>query len=795
MLPVNPLSPATPENSSVAPGAPGMEARWTSSSKDGIGTAYNSASRLWFTLSHGIVNEIYYPCIDQPNTRDLQLLVTDGETFFHEERRDLEHSLTYPEKGALAYQLVNRDPAGRYEIRKTVISDPYLPVLLIDHELVIHDPALHGKLRLYLLLAPHLKGKGGGNSAHIMDLSGSPVLHAWREDCHLACAASPPFSRASAGYVGTSDGYQDILRHREMKWFFQNAPDGNVALTGEVQPNRDGRFLIAVGLGGSRSSAVTPMAQSLVRPFPESLARFVHQWSRVRHQDDENDEFVCHSGDGGSLYRLSRCILQAHEDKLYQGSLIASMSIPWGETKGDEDLGGYHLVWPRDLLHSTSALLISGQTELPLRALVYLTCIQRSDGSMPQNCWIDGTAYWTGQQLDETAAPVMLARRLYQAGALQGFDPWVMVLRAVGCLMLQGPATGQERWEENSGYSPSTLAAVLAAVSSAAAFAAERGETAIHELLLAYADWLHANLAAWTCTGKGTLDPAIPRHFVRIVPAAADHSGPAGDPADLTLEIANGGGTHRASDILDGGFLNLVRYGFLAPDDPLVTDSLKLIDRELKVDFEAGPCWRRYPFDGYGSHPDGSAFDGTGYGGCWPLLTGERGHYELAAGHDALPYLLAMENFANAGGMFPEQIWPLADAGPMKHGQPAGSSMPLCWAHAEYVSLVHSRHAGYPLERIPEAWQRYVAKPPAAPTSAFWSLAHRTREVSRGTRLLVLLEAPTRIRWRTAGLTDWEEISSHHLFARLHLADLGPLTAAIEFQLGADATPWSVKII
>ncbi|MES2921493.1 MAG: glycoside hydrolase family 15 protein [Verrucomicrobiota bacterium] len=775
-------------------GAPGMEPRWTSSSKDGIGTAYNTASRLWFTLSHGIVNEIYYPCIDQPNTRDVQLLLTDGESFVHEERRNLETKLSYPAKGALAYQIVNRDPGGRYEIRKTVISDPYLPVLLMDHELVIHDPALRGKLRLYLLIAPHLKGKGCGNSADIIDLCGSLVLHASRESVHLACGVSPPFVRASAGYVGASDGYQDITRHLAMEWMFRNAPDGNVALTGEIRPGEDGRFLIAIGFGGSLSSAVTPMAQSLVRPFRESFTRFVNQWSRLRHRDDENDAFVCHSGDQGSMYRLSRCILQAHEDKLYQGGMIASMSIPWGEAKGDEDLGGYHLVWPRDLLHSTSVLLVSGQIELPLRALVYLTCIQRDDGSMPQNCWIDGTSYWSGQQLDETAAPVVLARRLHQAGGLQGFDPWVMVTRAVGCLMLNGPSTGQERWEENSGYSPSTLAGVLAAVISAAAFAGERGESAVHELLLAYADWLRANLEAWTCTRKGTLDPTIPRHFVRIVPAAADRSGPAGDPADLTIEIANGGGTHRASDILDGGFLNLVRYGFLAPDDPLVTDSLKLIDRELKVDFEEGPCWRRYPFDGYGSHTDGSAFDGSGYGGCWPLLTGERGHYELAAGRDALPYLLAMENFANDGGMFPEQIWPLDDAGPMKRGQPAGSAMPLCWAHAEYVSLVHSRHVGYPVDRIPEAWQRYVANPAGKCGTAFWSLAHRTREIPAGTRLVVLLDKPTRLRWRTAGSTGWREIETTPVFTRLHIAKFGVQTSMLEFQLDDEPTVWSMGI-
>lgn len=789
-----PLPPPIDQSSEVAFGAPGMPPRWTASSKEGVGTAYHTASRVWFTLSHGIVNEIYYPRIDQPNTRDVQLLVTDGESFVHEERRDLQHEMTYPEKGTLAYQLVNRDPGGRYEIRKTVISDPHLPVVLIDHQLIVHDQALCGKLRLYLLLAPHLSGLGNNNSAEILDWCGAPVLHASRGIRHLTCAARPAFGRASAGYVGASDGWQDIVNHRAMEWAFREAPHGNVALTAEIQPDSEGKFLVAIGLGSSQSGALSPMAQSLSQPFSESYQRYVDQWSRLRYPDDENECITCHTSDGGSIYRLSRCILQAHEDKLFQGSFIASMSIPWGEAKGDEDLGGYHLVWPRDLLHSASALLASGQHEGALRALVYLSCIQRDDGSMPQNCWIDGSAYWKGRQLDETAVPVILAHRLHGVGGLEQFDPWILVSRAIGYLMLNGPATGQERWEENGGYSPSTLAAVMAAILCGSSFAKMRGETEIHDLLLAYCDWLHGNLESWTCTRKGTLDPAIPRHFVRIVPAAEDCCGPAGDPADLTIQLANGGGEHRASDILDAGFLALVRYGFLAPDDLLVTDSLVLIDRELKVDFPGGPCWRRYQFDGYGSHENGNPFDGSGHGGCWPLLTGERGQLELAAGRDAKSFVRAMEIFANDGGMLPEQIWPLPDAGPMTFGESAGSAMPLCWAHAEYINLVHGCVAGHPMDRLPEAWERYGKGSAPAATTSFWSLDHRTPSVPAGNRLVVLLAHDCQLRCRDVGAETWQETSSRPVFASLHTAEIGAIHAATEFQLGDDPKMYRVEI-
>lgn len=775
-------------------GHPGMPPRWTSSSKEGVGTAYHTASRLWFTLSHGIVNEVYYPSIDQPNTRDIQLLITDGETFVHEERSDLDHELSYPEKGVLAYQLTNSDPEGRYLIHKTVISDPYLPVLLIRHRIEIKDQSLRGKLRFFTLLSPSLNGCGSGNDGKIHCHNGAPLLQASREKVTLVAGALPVFKGASVGYVGKSDGFQDLKTHQDLTWLFDSAPDGNVALTGEHTLDDEGSFILAVGFGGQPSSALTPMLQSLAQPFSETYSRFIRQWSRVRHFEDENEILVQHTGDHGSLYRLSRCILQCHEDKLYQGALIASASIPWGEARGDQELDGYHLVWPRDMLHSSLALLISGQTELPLRSLIYLNCIQRKDGSIPQNCWISGEPYWTGHQLDEVAAPIILAHRLAEIDALKEFDPWPLVSRATAFMLLDGPSTEQERWEENSGYSPSTIATVLAAVMATAAFARRHGDDAFHRLLTDYCDWLQAGVKKWTVTEKGTLDEKIPRHFVRIVPEAGDRSGPAGDPAELTVRIANNGGTHRASDIVDAGFLALVRFGFLDPHDPLVTDSLKLIDRELKVDFPGGPCWRRYNYDGYGSRTDGSAFADEGYGGCWPILTGERGHYELDAGNDPCPHITAMENFANEGGMMPEQIWPLDDVGPMKFGHPAGSAMPLCWSHAEYLSLVHSKALGHPVDRLPEAYERYVKNSPPENVPEFWSPGHRVRRIPAGSRLILLLDRQREVRWRPLGSGDWATEPTEFFTDRLAVLDLGEMNSGLEFFLEDQASPQRIEV-
>src|SRR5215467_3365220 len=457
-----------PENS-LAFGAPGIEPRWTSSAKEGVGTAYHTSCRVWFTLSHGIVNEIYYSHVDKPNTRDFQFLISDGETFCHEERRDLDHAIAYPERDCLLYRLTNTEPHRRYRLVKDVLTDPHRSVLLVQTRLEVFDESLRGKLRLYALLAPHLAGYGAGNSGSCSDISDYKLLHAQRENVHLLMACSSGFSRRSVGYVGFSDGWQDLMHHLKMDWQFRTASNGNIALTGEIDLPNTEEFTIAVALGQSYQSAATKLFQSLAEPFEEKREGYVRQWQRALINPEF--DFSSDTSDDGGEYRLSRCVLLAHEDKDFQGAIVASMSIPWGETKGDVDLGGYHLVWTRDLVQSATALLATGQTGTPLRALIWLAAIQRPDGSFPQNSWIDGTAYWSGLQLDQVAFPILLAWRLHKYHALDLFDPRVMIVRAAARLILRAPVTAQERWEENSGYSPSTLAVVIAALACAADWA------------------------------------------------------------------------------------------------------------------------------------------------------------------------------------------------------------------------------------------------------------------------------------------------------------------------------------
>ena len=489
--------------SSVAFGAPGIEPRWTSSAKEGVGTAYHTSCRVWFTLSHGIVNEIYYPHVDQPNTRDFQYLISDGETFCHEEKRDLNHEIEYPERDCLFYRLTNSEPKNRYRLVKDVLTDPHRSVLLVHTKLEVFDKSLRGKLRLYALLAPHLAGCGVGNSGSCSEIGGYKLLHAQREDVHLLMTCSSGFLRRSVGYVGFSDGWQDLMHHFKMDWNFRSASNGNIALTGEIDLPDSGAFTVAVALGRSYQSSATKLFQSLAEPFAEKCEAYVRQWQRAlinREYDFSSD-----TSDDGGVYRLSRCVLLAHEDKVFQGAIVASMSIPWGETKGDLDLGGYHLVWTRDLVQSATALLATGQMGTPLRALIWLAAIQRPDGSFPQNSWIDGTAYWSGLQLDQVAFPILLAWRLHKYHALDLFDPRVMIVRAAARLILRAPVTAQERWEENSGYSPSTLAVVIAALAAAAEWGMETGNTDAADFVFAYADWLAAHLEEWMVTTQGEL--------------------------------------------------------------------------------------------------------------------------------------------------------------------------------------------------------------------------------------------------------------------------------------------------
>ncbi len=726
-------------------GSPGLPPRWTSSAKDAVGTAYSASSRVWFTISHGILNEIYYPTIDRPQIRDMELLITDGQTFFHEEKRDLDSEFSYIDSDSLSVRIVSRDREGCYTLTKQIISDPHYPVVLI-HVHLDGDEQLLSQMRIYALLAPHLNGGGAGNSARVLETAGKRVVLSWKDNTSLALASDCGFSRASCGFVGSSDGWQDLKQNFKMDWEFGSALDGNIAIMGEIEPGGTREFTLAIAFGEGHHAALSTAMGSLATPFETHLKRFVEQW----HRAASPRALAVNSSDGGMLLEISHNIVLAHEDKTYAGAFIASASIPWGYAKGDDDLGGYHLVWTRDMVQSATALLACGRVDTARRALVYLACTQKPDGSFAQNFWIDGTPYWTGIQLDEVAFPIILAWRLWKMDGLGKFDVVPFVERAAGFLVRYAPVTQQERWEEAAGYSPSTLAAVISGLVCAAEIARAHGSDELGLFLEEHADWIESHLEDWTVTNDGVLLPEVPRHFMRIRPPECGEPYAHEGCGDELLRLANREPgekyEYEAREIIDAGFLELVRYGVRPADDPLIVDSLKVVDAVLKRDVPQGSSWRRYNHDGYGQRKDGGPFQGFGQGRAWPLLTGERAHYELAAGRDVRPYIAMMERFASRGCMMPEQIWDEADKNGLVKGGPAGSAMPLVWGHAEYLKLLRSAADGRVFDRIDPVAARYAPGHSHRPIEVF-KLRRPLARIEAGKTLRIIAQQRFRVIW------------------------------------------------
>jgi glucoamylase len=760
-----------------APGWPGSPARWTSSAKSGVGTSLSPASRVWFTISHGILNEIYYPRVDRACTRDLGLIVTDGKGFFSEEKRHASSMVTYPVNGVPAYHLVNTSRDGRYRIEKDVIADPRRDVVLQQTRFI----ALQGKMadyHLYVLLAPHLANHGAGNTAWVGDYKGVPMLFAERDGSALALACSAGWIKRSVGFVGASDAWRDLMRHRFMSWEYTRAENGNVAIAGEVDiAAAHGTFLLALGFGSNASEAGNRALASIYEGFEPARTLYTSEWQTWQRTLPINDGGEAENHD---LLRVSAAVLRTHESKRFPGGLIASLAIPWGFSKGDDDLGGYHLAWPRDLVESAGGLLAAGAREDVHRVLHYLEVTQEADGHWPQNMWLDGAPYWNGIQMDETAFPVLLvdlARREKALGMGDLTTLWPMVKRAASFLVRSGPVTQQDRWEEDAGYSPFTLAAEIAALLVAADLAETNHEPGVAAYLRETADTWNANIERWIYVTETELATrlGVEGYYVRIAPP---EEADAASPKVGFVPIKNrpaGQSAEPAVHIVSPDALALVRFGLRAADDPRIANTVKVIDALLKVETPHGPAWHRYNDDGYGEHADGSAFDGTGIGRAWPLLTGERAHYELAAGRkdQAEKLLHTFEAFANEGGMLSEQVWDAPDI-PNKEllfGRPSGSAMPLVWAHAEYVKLRRSLREGRVFDTPPQTIQRYQVRKIGSPY-AIWRFNHKCRTIMRGKTLRLEVLAPATVHWSDDGWRTMHDTPTKDSGVGVHCADL-----------------------
>ena len=774
-----------PRKKVFARGRPGVDPRWTSGAKTLVGTAQASESRVWFTINDGVLAEIYHPDVDQANTRVLRFLITGPDEFFSDELWDADHEVSWLARGAPGARVDTRCKQGRYTLTKEIVPDPQRDVLLLR---VRFTPSAGEDLRLFVTADVHVGDIGTDNRAWAGEYKGVPMLFGARGQVAVALAADPPFSQMSVGFVGKTDGFTVLSRHEPLPPA-NMAQTGNVALTAELDlktPARhsgeDGSFVVVLGCGGDATEAGQQARAGLLQDFGGTRALFLQQWSE---RQAEYLPVADLSGSHLDLYRVSTAMLETHQSKRFPGGFVASLSLPWGWVRSDRDVGGYHVVWPRDLVQTAMGKLASGDVRSARSTLFYLACTQDADGGWSQNMWLDGTPHWSAVQMDGIALPILLADRLLREDVLDGYDPRPL-MHAAGCFVLKhGPVTEQDRWETTPGFSPYTMAVQVAALLAAADCADGRGAPEQGEFLRQTADAWNDAIDEMTYVQGTPLaqQHGVPGYYLRMAPPERIERAEIGG---LRIRMPNRpfGRRHpHAIEVVSPDALALVRFGLRAADDPRILDTVRVIDATLKQDTVTGPGWRRSTFDGYGEKADGKPFLKTGIGRSWPLLCGERGMYEISAGNReaALDLLQTMGRQSSECGLLPEQVWDAEDIPERElfNGRPSGSGMPLVWAHAEYIKLLRSLHENAIWDAVPQTRARYIeAAHPA--TFQIWRPTQRRGFVTAGKDLRVDLDGSARVTWKLDGNVETAETMDSGLgihFALLPLRQARPGSA------------------
>ncbi|HEV2912494.1 MAG TPA: glucan 1,4-alpha-glucosidase [Pyrinomonadaceae bacterium] len=674
----------------VPPGAPGLDAHWASAGKDGVGTSNTLESKVWFTLAEGALTEVYYPTVDTANVQRLEFVVASGDGKRVEvEGEDTTHRIEILDARSLLFRQLNTARSGDYTITKTYTADPERHTVLINVEFRSLKGGPHV---LYVYYDPSLNNSGMHDAAWT---EGDALLAADKE-CASALVAGRGFEETSNGYLGTSDGLTTLRAEGRINRAYVRAADGNVVQVARLKS--DVPFTLALGFGADTAEALKNARASLAKGFERARLEYESGWhdyvARLRRVAATDQRH----------FDMAAMVLKAHEDKTHRGAMIASLTVPWGggANANEASVGGYHLVWARDLYEVATAFDAMGDRDAARRALDYLfTVQQKSDGSFPQNSWLNGKQFYGGLQMDQVAYPLILAFQLGRADA----GAWTKHIKpAADFLIRHGPMTEQERWEEEKGYSPSTISAEIAGLVCAAELARRNKDEGAAAIYLAAADDWARNLDRWTATATGPHGDG--NYYLRVTEND--------DPDDgARLEINSNGGVYDERSIVDAGFLEATRLGIKGVRDPLVAKSLAVVDRVIKVETPNGAAWYRYNHDAYGDRADGGSYDARrGVGRLWPLLTGERGEYELARGEvvSARRRLDAMRGFAGEGMMMPEQVWdrPASPRPGLRFGEGTASATPLAWASAQYIRLARNLEEGRNLETPETVAARYA---------------------------------------------------------------------------------------
>jgi glucan 1,4-alpha-glucosidase len=754
------LQPAGP--GTTAGDGPGALSHFDRARKDCLGTARNRTSKVWFTVANGVLSDVYYPTVDNTNVETMQYLVTDGASFTDLQTRDTTYTAEPLDPGGMSCRVTTTAKSGTYRIVTDYVTDPARNALLLR---VSFNPFGHTGLKLYLRLDPTVNGNGGGgpgnggaDSGTVDTSGGHPVLVAsdpvtatnaanrdYAQPVFTALDASSPFTQVSNGFAGAaSDGLTQLDGGHALTTTFDDAVGGNLVQTaGLGSPKRD--VTLALGFGASRAEAVRTAGAALRSGFRSALERYADGWAAYDGGLIAPPNQL--PGLGGAatrelrrVYRLSANVLKASEDKTFPGAIVASLASPWGQavSAGDPNntyFGSYREVFSRDLYETFTGLLTDGDLATARDTVRFLFERQQlADGSMPRNSLVNGKPApdTFGTQLDEVTYPILMA---LQAGITDKAFYNAHVKPAANFAISHGPSFGSERWEEQGGFSPSTIAAEIAGLIAAADIASRNGDPAAARVWRGVADDFQRSVKGWTVTSNGpkSRDP----YFIRLSKT--------GDPnAAISYNVGNGGPTLDQREVIDAGFLELPRLGMLPARDPDVLRSLPVVDATIERDTASGPGWFRYNGDGYGDgNADGHPWapSGRGNGHLWPVLAGERAEHQIALGEHASAAGLAdaMRRFASGVGLIPEQGWENPDLAASAfgtdptvasigfvNGKPAGSAAPLTWSAAQFVRLVRDLDAGRLLEQPANTVRRYVTNRQQATTLTITEPADET---------------------------------------------------------------------
>jgi glucoamylase len=709
------LSPAAARAASggpAAPGAPGAAATWTPANKTGFGTAYAARdSKVWFTLSDaGGLSEIYYPDLNTPSARRLEFVVVEPDGRAVKVAEAASHTTTVDDARGLTYRQADTDRAGRWRLTTSYVTDPARATVAVSVDFASLDRRAR---RLYVLYDPALSNNGSDDTA----ATSGRALVASDATTASALVAAPDFVATSNGYLGVSDGWTDLAADGRMDATYDRADTpGNVVQTGRTAltglPGK--RHLdLALGFGPDNADALHAGTATLRTGLTKVAAAYGDGWQRYLRSLREAPDSL-RTRQERQLYRVSTMVLAASEDKAHPGGYIASPSMPWvwgQQTVSDS----YHLVWSRDLYEIATGLIAAGDRAGAGRALDYLFGTQQKpDGSFPQNSTVGGQPVWGNLQLDEVAYPIVLADQLGRTDAAT----WTHVKAAADFIVgfsrdgHAAPWTPQERWENQSGYSPATIASEIAGLVCAARIAHANHDSRSEQQYLRTADSWQRAVESWTVTSTGPYSPKP--YYLRLTKD--------GDPnAGTTYSIGDSGPSavdQRA--VVDPSFLELVRLGVKPASDPTVANSLTVVDKQLSYDTPRGRFWHRFSFDGYGETVTGEPWNynfpadsRATRGRGWPIFNGERGEYSLAAGDraGARSQLATMARTASSGALLPEQVWddnPPSGRPGFTPGSGTMSATPLIWTHAQFVRLAQDLDAGQVAEQPRAVACRYL---------------------------------------------------------------------------------------